>query len=129
MKRIALSILAGTACAALANLPRESREPALDIKIIEAALAADAPKIEDDRCGLVSVTVKLRIGETWQEAEIRAKRAAESWKAANPGTPIDFESTARFYAGGNRVHSVIRHLSYGCGCPPPLLPVPPPKKP
>lgn len=129
MNYIALSILVGMAGPALANLPRESREPTLNIKVLEAALAADAPKIEDDRCGLVSVTVKLRIGETWQAAEARAKRAAETWKAANPGTPIDFESTARAYSGKGRVHSVIRHLSYGCGCPPPLLPVPPPKKP
>jgi hypothetical protein len=129
MNYIALAILAGIAGPVLANLPKESREPTLAPKLIEENLAPDAPKIEDDRCGLVTITVKLRIGETWQAAEARAKKAANVWKLANPGTPIDFESTARAYAGKNRVHSVIRHLSYGCGCPPPLLPVPPPKKP
>lgn len=124
-----IAFIASLAASALANLPPESRDFG-KIKIPDVGLVTPADHtVEDDGCGLVTITVKLRVGETWQAAEVRAKRAAEAWKRANLGTPVDFESTARAYAGKNRVHSVIRHLSYSCGCPPHLLPVPPPKKP
>jgi hypothetical protein len=131
MKLYTILFAAALAAPAPAHLPPASRETG---PIARDALRSPAPEgaqVEDDGCGLITITVKIRFGETYQEARARAERAAKSWKRENAGRAVTFESSAPVRNKAGAPVSAVWHIVTidACGYTPYLPPAPPPRKP
>ncbi len=108
-----------------AHLPADAKSFAIEVAAFAALLVEHHATAEDDGCGLVTVTVPLRLGETWEEAAARAKLIGDRWKRHHRETKIDVETWARDESKSG-APVVVRHLlSYQDCAARPNLPLPP----
>lgn len=121
--KFSLALLAAGTLSVLAHVPSSPSGQAPPRKTEDVFLKSYGATVEDDGCGLVTITVPVRLDGDWKEATARAEAAAELWKkqACNPA--VAHESTGRRYHRSGTIAAIVKHLLYGayppCFAPPP----------